>query len=688
MRVPPVSPAARVLIEAEEVNGRLGHENLGSLSAARGFLPARPPSPALPETHAPWDEVAARLPALVRDVALRRELDRMPVLPAGREALAGAALQRAATVLGLLGHAYVHLSGPAAPGLPASVALPWAEVRRRLGRSPEPVLAYTDLIVNNWRVAEGRDTAPVVVDNLRLLVPTVDNEEERVFYLTQVEILARCAPVVTAVTAAQQAVLDDDPEAVRHALDDVAGVLRTVTRRSLPLIDPRPGSPTHVDPVVWAKTVAPLAVPFRAGVLGPSGTASPVFNLLDAFLGRRGHASQLGAEIRLHRRSYPVSWRRFLAAVEEVSVPDHIAARPSPDLVTALADAREAYAGLEGFLGRHRRKVSGYLAVAFMVGRGVTIGGFAGSPRERTWHSVDAALTESRRERPCGDGGTPRSHPAAATPRGTAVPAAVRAGIGVADLAEHNDDEHGWWVAVEGRVHDVTGFVRRHPGGVAVLHAHAGLDATVAFGRAHVDRPGLRRLLRATDVGPLRHLDAVEADGLSSAWVAALSAVVHLQNALRLDRSSARGTDLCLADGTPASAFQVDRAIDTCARFEGQYLPQVATEVLRPLADHVDLSRGNRPPTPTGTARAAIVGPTAGPDEGAPVRRCAAPGLRGRHGSGRWRPAGAGRAGDHRVRGHPRRSRARRRPRRRDERPRGWRWTHTGHRAPTTVSAS
>ncbi len=39
--------------------------------------------------------------------------------------------------------------------------------------------------------------------------------------------------------------------------------------------------------------------------------------------------------------------------------------------------------------------------------------------------------------------------------------------------------------------------------------------------------------------------------------------VVHLQDAFRLDRSSARGTDLCVPDGGPPSALQVDRAEDT-----------------------------------------------------------------------------------------------------------------------------
>jgi hypothetical protein len=93
----------------------------------------------------------------------------MPVLAADGRSLPDAALHRAATVLGILGHAYVHVSPPDRVELPPSVAAPWGEVRRRLGRAREPVLAYTDLIVNNWRVA-GAGDPPLRVGNLRLLV--------------------------------------------------------------------------------------------------------------------------------------------------------------------------------------------------------------------------------------------------------------------------------------------------------------------------------------------------------------------------------------------------------------------------------------------------------------------------------------------------------------------------------------
>lgn len=52
--------------------------------------------------------------------------------------------------------------------------------------------------------------------------------------------------------------------------------------------------------------------------------------------------------------------------------------------------------------------------------------------------------------------------------------------IGPEELARHTDISD-CWIAVEGRVYDVTDFLARHPGGIDVLARWAGQDATAAF---------------------------------------------------------------------------------------------------------------------------------------------------------------------------------------------------------------
>jgi cytochrome b involved in lipid metabolism len=573
--VAPISGASAELRRAERINARLGHENLGSLGSEFGFVPARPPQQRLPSSHRRWDDIAAQVPQLYSDLAVRTALQRMPVLPADSSALPDSSLLRAATVLGVLGHSYVHMLTTADPELPASIAVPWAEVRRRLGRGPDPVLSYADLVVNNWRIVDPGQTPAHRVANLQLLVPAIDNPEEHVFYLTQLEILVRCAAVVASVARAQDAVNNGRSEELWDALGTIESTLAEVNTQSLRLIDPRPRSSTFVDPVIWAKTVAPFAVPSRPGILGPSGTASPIVNLLDAFFGRDRHASQLGQEILAHRRSYPPHWRRFIRAVGQLSVGEYLNRQAGRELVDRYAAAQQAYAGPDGFLGRHRRKVYGYLAVGFTVGRAVTIGGFSGAPQQHRWDDVDTALSASQSERPAPSTDQAPMPPSSGSPQ-PARPPGRR--IHLADLLDHNDAERGWWIAVDGRVYDVSAFVLRHPGGSAILRAHAGLDATAAFARAHREPTGMGHLRDRLSIGYLEHPRETRQN---SARLHAANALVELQNTFQLDRSFGQGTVLCGPAGSAASALQIDRAADTFQRFRHGYLPELAASLLR-----------------------------------------------------------------------------------------------------------
>ena len=130
---------------------------------------------------------------------------------------------------------------------------------------------------------------------MRLLTPTVDTPEERIFYLTQTGSWPRPRRS-SAPSCAPEAILADDADGLRRALALIGARLRHVVRTSLPKIYPNPSASSHVNPVVWAKTVAPFAVPMGKGVQGPSGTSSPLFNLLDAFFGRKRHDTFLGKE--------------------------------------------------------------------------------------------------------------------------------------------------------------------------------------------------------------------------------------------------------------------------------------------------------------------------------------------------------------------------------------------------------
>jgi sulfite reductase alpha subunit-like flavoprotein len=403
-----VVPSRLILTTAAQANKRLGHENLGFLSESHGIMPLKPPPLKLPSGYEAWDDLAESLPELYRTLGVRKALAALPVLSAGETDLPDEHLLRASVIMSMLAHAYYRVEAdPPQTPLPEGIQHPWAEIARRLNR-PAPHLAYIDLIMYNWRLIDPNRPDPMRVDNLRLLVPTVDNQEERIFYLTQVEILAQCTPIISALVRAQEAVYRDDMDALKQELILITVGLQHVTHESFMNINPNRHSDTYVDPVVWAKTVAPFAVPIQPGTAGPSGTSAPIFHMLDTFFGRHRYDTRFGQEM-LHLRDwYPKHWQDFIEALGEISVADYVEQRGAPILKGMYKEAVQAYAGESGFLRRHRLKVYGYLDIGFKVGRSVTITGFTGLFKDRTWDAVDFELADAHQERQ--KGFPPSSH--------------------------------------------------------------------------------------------------------------------------------------------------------------------------------------------------------------------------------------------------------------------------------------
>ncbi|WP_435280088.1 cytochrome b5 domain-containing protein [Streptomyces sp. 1222.5] len=387
----------RLLESAESYNRSVGHELEGFLSAHNGFIPMYPTKRSFPASHAPWDEVAASMPRLWRDVTLRKAIKRMPVLGASAEELPDEYVWRAAVAMAMFAHAFVRVE-PAPAELPRSITVPWTEVSRRLGRR-KPHMSYNDLIVYNHRLVDPAAAEPYVIENMELLVPSVDNIEERRFYLAQVEILARAKPIVTATIRAQEAAVRADDDALADELILMNETWRDIIELSFRKVDPNPLSATHVDQVIWSKTVAPLAVPIFDDVVGPGGEASPAFHLMDAFLGRKHKRARLAREVAEIREWFPSHHVAFLNAVEEVSVRDYVAASGNRRLQNLFATLFETYAGRRGYLGIHRTKVYGFLELAFKIGRNKTISGIVGDFKDGHWRTLDAILEESRLER-------------------------------------------------------------------------------------------------------------------------------------------------------------------------------------------------------------------------------------------------------------------------------------------------
>jgi sulfite reductase alpha subunit-like flavoprotein/predicted heme/steroid binding protein len=391
-------PSREVLRQSERLNSEYGHENLGYLSEAAGFLPRNPPLLHMPESHCVWDEMAQNLPHLHKTLELRRAIDALPHLSGTAQAFPDEYVSRASSLLGVFAHAYHHIQIDPAP-IPANILQPWTEVSYRLSKE-QPYLSYIDLILNNWMLRDPLLENPRCVENMDLLFPTVGNETERAFYMAQVEVGASFTPIMNAVVRAQEAVETADKVSLEAELITIIEQLQYLSSTVYQKIDPNPYSRTHVDQVIWAKTVAPFAVPISSDVPSPSGTAMAHFHMMDAFLPRTRYESQLGKQALDLAKHSPPHWRNFVEAVRQISIPDYIRETNNQELRGVYNALIDAYAGDKGFLGVHRLKAYGFLEVAFKVGRSVTTGAkFTGLFKDRTWDKIDTELALTRDER-------------------------------------------------------------------------------------------------------------------------------------------------------------------------------------------------------------------------------------------------------------------------------------------------
>lgn len=391
-------PSRRVLVEAEAENQRLGHENLGFLSESHGFMPTTTPSLALSLSHQVWDELAAALPEMFRRLTLRHAFDEMPLLSATPDALPDADVLRASAIFGIFAHAYHYAQPDPYEHIPEAVQRPWMELSQRL-QLPTPCLSFIDMNVYNWRYIDPNVPDPLRMENLDLLVPILGNEDERRFQMVPTEVIARFTPVFLAGIRAQEAVAAEDTVTLKQELRCIAETLQALTYNVFSKVNPNAYHPLYVNPVMWGKTVAPLATPFVDGVPGPSGTAIPAFQQLDILFGRHVYASNIGKETNHARQWFPPHWRNFLNACEAISLVDYVKKARDKSLTGLFQRAVNAYAGETGLLGRHRLKTYGYLDLSFKAGRSKTLSGFAGAFDDRMWDKMDGELERARLER-------------------------------------------------------------------------------------------------------------------------------------------------------------------------------------------------------------------------------------------------------------------------------------------------
>jgi len=423
----------------------------------------------------------------------------MSLLDASSEALPDIYLQRAATILGMMAHVFVRMEGSEpltlkydshSDILPPSLEIPWNIVCKRLGR-PAPALTYVDGVVANFTSISSSHSS-VKLENLKLLVPTVGTKEEHTFIGIMIEINAQTIPILHRVIDAQGSVLTQDSSSLKDAIRCLHKLLKEVTK-SLSKLHANRSHKAHIDPVLWTLTVANLGIPWVKGAVGAAGTAHPFFHMMDEFTGRSEYNSGIGKEAQIVRATYPIHWRQFLKAIAEVSVSEYVSTSKDGELMELWRSFTTSYHGNDGLLGFHRRKVFGFLAVSFRIGRSTTINGLGRKRRTEPWQEADQELEKARLERIRND-------------RDEVIPGAGPSAnkIFMSQLVKHNSEATGYWFSAKGSVYDASTFMQKHPGGDTVIALCSGQDVTDSLKAVgHLTNPSIRNKLDTYRIGTL-----------------------------------------------------------------------------------------------------------------------------------------------------------------------------------------
>ncbi len=335
----------------------------------RGFLPSSDPLDRLPPAFGRWEEVAHELPKLMVTEKLRATLGELPVIPVDA-GYSPAALRRAMLLLSYFGHAYVWGAIAPADRLPRSIALPWYQVSRLLGRPP--VLSYASYALDNWRRID--PAGDIALGNIVLLQNFLGGIDEEWFILVHVEIEAEAGPALAAIPRAHQAVREDDAQALTQSLEDMAGAVQ----RMFATLD---RMPEHCDPYIYYRRVRPYIHGWKGnpalpdGVIyegveayggagqqfrGETGAQSAIIPALDAVLGIVHKDDPLRQHLLEMRQYMPPKHRAFLEAIEAgPSIRAYVLAYKH---LTALRDAyNECLQWTQRFRDKHLEYAATYI---------------------------------------------------------------------------------------------------------------------------------------------------------------------------------------------------------------------------------------------------------------------------------------------------------------------------------------
>lgn len=416
------------MARAEEIGPRTGWID-GYLSREHGFCPPDYDESAGVLAKTPgrvWSDLCERMPGCVARGRVRESVAALLLVEGTEENIPNQALWAATVALGLLCHIYrfhdkydgndgvtsnhSKRTRPNCPmgddlgeelvGIPLSIALPYYQISRRMGRAL-PHLTFVDQSSYNLKIKDTTSIYPYVArfDNTELRWPMFGEQAEIAFLKGVADTSASFQHGPDAIAACQEHVMNKNIEGLLTEMIRLKEILERMPNAFHSISTNPNAGENYVSAqkwVRWAKFSAPLSTRCPAS----SGLQFPPYLVMDAFLGRKKYNSFLGAE-GVHLRAWlPSNLRAFIASIEyHYRVPEFVEQSGDPRLLGVMDGIIEAYTGERGFMGVHRYKVFGILEIAGKTGRTETNGASGAADQGRPWEETHKQFSEAMKER-------------------------------------------------------------------------------------------------------------------------------------------------------------------------------------------------------------------------------------------------------------------------------------------------
>ncbi|KAH7146705.1 cytochrome b5-like Heme/Steroid binding domain-containing protein [Dactylonectria estremocensis] len=422
------APARQVMRRAEEIGPQTGWRD-GYLSMEHGFCPVDYEEAAGALSRSPgriWSNLCERMPGCSARGRVREAVATLPIVEGTEEVIPDQALWAAVVVLGMLCSIYrfeekydgtygVFFNKttkwrPNCPmgddlceelrGIPRSIALPYYQVSRRMGRTL-PHLSFPDQASYNIKIKDPKSSTPYLgrFDNMDLRWPVFGERAEIAFLKGCADTSASFQHGPDAIAACQEHVMTNNVEGLLRELIRLKEILERMPN-AFHTISPNPNAgDNYVSADRWVRW-ALFSAPLSRRVPASSGLQFPPYLVMDAFLGRKRYGSFLGAEGVHLRAWFPSNLRAFIAAIEyHYRIPEFVAKSGDPRLMGVLDGVVEAYTGERGFMGVHRYKVFGILEIAAKTGRTETNGLSGAGDSTRPWEETHKQFSDAMKER-------------------------------------------------------------------------------------------------------------------------------------------------------------------------------------------------------------------------------------------------------------------------------------------------